>query len=215
MRLLYFLLLISITSFSQVNDSSFVKTYIVDDYPIDVEMFRSDYKDAMNKIKIDKLISIEQIWYTNKKESLVFNLATDFHKFYIYHFNNKEIPNDFYNYLKLHTEKGEIASNDSVKKHISSFIDKATLIDSHYFRSKKGFELGSSKERAVATYGNGFTYEKKDSIEKLEWEFEGDDFSKTDIKTPKIKAKNSFGNTITMYFRNDELIAMVLFNDIP
>lgn len=55
-----------------------------------------------------------------------------------------------------------------------------------------------------------------DEVEKLEWEFIGDESydRKSDLKG-KTLAKDSFGHQIIMYFKKDKLIGLILHNDIP
>jgi hypothetical protein len=103
--------------------------------------------------------------------------------------------------------------------YFNGFIKLANKINQHYFTSKKGFKLGDKKEKAVKAYGYPDKCISIDNIEKCEWKFEGDYVESEEIH-PKAKtngplAKNSFGYCVTMYFRSDILIAMILSNDIP
>ncbi len=52
-------------------------------------------------------------------------------------------------------------------------------------------------------------------VEINDWNFVGDVFLENYNDKINRYAKNSFGYKVTMYFRNDKLIALILMNDIP
>jgi len=118
--------------------------------------------------------------------------------------------------MELADENGEPADDKSKQKVFSGFVKSSRQIDKKYFRSDKGFKLDDSKSKALQIYGKPDKISKRDSIEKYEWKFVGDPrFDPKKDKTKKPFAQDSFGYQVTMFFRNNKLIAIIIHNDIP
>lgn len=108
----------------------------------------------------------------------------------------------------------DLATNKQVNIDFPGFLDKSDIIDSTYFHSDKGIELGINQRKAISIYGIPDSTASLKGVQKLVWSFYGDE---EDLNQPteKPRAKNSFGHKITMYFKKDKLIAHRIFNDIP
>lgn len=196
-----------------------IKKFVVDYYPVTNEMLADKISNNSSyKKQSGQTFSYDKMWFSNDtpKQTLVFELYTDYHKLVTYHFLDNDIPNDLINRMELHIDGGELASDKQKLKDFSGFLKQTTKINSSYFITYKGFRLGDTKQKAVETYGNPDNQKITDGIEKLEWLFIGDTSydGKTDLKGKPL-ADNSFGHQILMYFRNGKLIGQILHNDIP
>ena len=196
-----------------------LKKFVVDDYPVTNEMLADKTgNNSSYKKQSGQTFSYDKAWFCNDtlKQSLVFELYTDYHRLVTYHFFDNDIPTDLINRMELHIDGGELASDKQKLKDFSGFLKQTTKINSSYFITDKGFRLGDTKQKAVETYGNPDKQTITDGIEKLEWLFIGDTSydGKTDLKGKPL-ADNSFGHQILMYFRNGKLIGQILHNDIP
>lgn len=196
-----------------------IKKFDVDDYFVTNEMLlKQSEQTTYFKLNSGKTISLDKAWFSNDtiKQTLIFELATDYHRFVTYHILNNDIPIDIINRMGLHKDGGELASNKQKLKDFDGFLKQAKKINSLFFISTKGFRLGDRKQKAIDTYGKAHKHSNTDEIEKLEWEFVGDQFYDgiADLKGKPL-AENSFGHKFIMYFRNDKLIGQILFNEIP
>lgn len=200
-----------------VSDS--IKIFIVDDYAVTDKMLSDKKnKDFPYRIKIDQIYSYDKKWFSNDtlNQTIVFELYTDYHRKVIYHFYNKNIPNDLINLMELHIEGGNLASENQKQNSFNGFIKESIRIDSKFFKTNKGFILGDSKQKAIDCYGKPDVISKTNEIEKLEWIFIGDEFYDDNLNlNGKPIAKDSFGHKIIMYFKGNLLVAQILYNDIP
>lgn len=188
--------------------SDTILTYIVDDYPITNEMLE-EYS-ALQRGDI--------VWFRNRalNESLVIELYTDWHRFVTYHFFTDDIPDAVIDRMQVFYGLEENASRESKRKYLISQAHAANEIDISYFTSNKGFQLGDRKEQALMMYGTPDQTAMEEGIEILKWHFAGEILydGKIDLKGKPL-AKDSFGHEVIMFFRQDALVAMILFNDIP
>jgi len=208
----------NVLSDTQVSVSDTIKKFSVDDYPITNKMFTDKSNNSSYRKLSGNTFSVDKIWFSNDtiKQTLVFELYSDYHRLVTYHFLNNDTPIDLINKIELHTNDGKLASDKQKLKDFSGFLKQATKINSSYFVTNKGLKLGDIKQKAVDIYGSPNKKSITDEIEKLEWLFLGDEFydGKTNLKGKPL-AENSFGHQIEMYFRNGKLIGQILFNDIP
>jgi hypothetical protein len=215
-------------SVNQMSVSDTLKMLLVDDYPVTNEMLADKTSNNSSyKKKSGEVFSSDKAWFTNDtlKQTLVFELYTDYHRLYIYHFTNADIPTDLIRQMQLYVSKSkfdnvfETATFKQKQTYFSGFINSAIKINRQYFTTKKGFKLGDKKEKAIGIYGNPDKSSISENLEKCEWKFEGDylesEETRPKMKTNKPFAKDSFGYSVTMYFRNNSLIAMIIGNDIP
>ena len=196
----------------------FSKKIIPDNYPVTDEMFVTDSDNTGREIKSGDLFSYDKNWFRNDtlNQTLVFELYTDNFRNVIYHFKNNDIPKDLIKEIELHTEDREPANEELKEKFIHGILGSGKQISKKYFRTNKGFKLGDAKDKALREYGKPDKISKRNNIERYEWDFVGDILS--DVKKNKQKkplAKDSFGYEVTMFFRNDKLIGMILVNDVP
>ena len=196
-----------------------IKKFVVDDYPVTDEMLADKTSsNSSYKKQSGQTFSYDKAWFSNNtlKQTLVFELYTDYHRLVTYHFLDNDIPTDLINRMELHIDGGELASDKQKLKDFSGFLKQTTKINSSYFITDKGFRLGDTKQKAVETYGYPDKQTITDGIEKLEWLYIGDTSydGKTDLKGKPL-ADKSFGHQILMYFRNGKLIGQILHNDIP
>jgi len=58
--------------------------------------------------------SYDKAWISNDtlKQTLVFELYTDYHRLVTYHFLDNDIPTDLINRMELHIDGGELASDN-------------------------------------------------------------------------------------------------------
>jgi hypothetical protein len=198
-----------------------IKRFSVDDYPVSKEMLSEQKADNYSSFKkiSGQTISYDKVWFSNDilKQTLVFELYTDYHRLTIFLFSNNDIPADLINSMGLlNIIDNELASDKQKLKDFDGFLKQSAKINSTYFVSDKGFKLGDTKQKAIETYGAPDKKTNADGVEKLEWSFIGDEFynGKIDLKEKPL-AENSFGHQIAMYFRNGKLIGQILHNDIP
>jgi hypothetical protein len=194
-----------------------ILSFITDDYPITNEIISKIGDQSDNfKLTSGSTISIEQCWFKHSNQSLIIQLATDYYRYYTYHFNNQDIPNDILYNIGFHTESGQLAEDKNVKKDFNGFLKQSSIIDSKYFQSNLGFKLGSTKKDAIDQYGEPDSVKINDSIEKIEWHFTGEyNFDKTADLKGKSLAKECWGYSVLMYFRKKKLIGHVIIKEIP
>ena len=193
------------------------KKLIADDFPIPNDFLASAPDDigSIHEIEYKGLVSHERKWFTqpDKSETIAMELYTDKHRLRTHYFSNDDIPVDLINEMILHrSEDGEIASNSFKQEYFKDFISIAEIIDQKYFKSNKGFLIGNNLEMAMKIYGKPHEKSSLEGVDKLQWKFEGDTFG---LAGKENLVQDSFGHEVTMYFRNDLLIGMVLYNAIP
>jgi hypothetical protein len=219
------------------NDSSIsmqldsVRIITADDYPITNKMLDEIYRNSESlKFKIGKIFSLDKVWYSNDSlnQSLVFELYTDFHRLYIYNFKNDFVPDKLIDDISLSTTTSRYenvfdeASFDQKKLSINDFIKISTRINSKFFTTIKGINLGDKKEKLISQYDQPDTACYDNDVEVLKWDYHGDYDLIGDTKTIEVKAlkgkpvvRESFGQHIKAFFKNNKLIAISIMNDIP
>jgi hypothetical protein len=203
---------------------------VVDDYPITDEMLKDKTSNISTYLKqVGDIYSLEKAWFTNDrlKQTLVFQLYTDFHRMEIYHFHNADIPKSIVEKMELSIAEGKfknIFNSATIEQKFNSFngfIQLSEKIGENYFTTRNGIKLGSDKNELLKIYDNPDSTLTEQDFEVLKWSFTGDynltgDFASTTIKDlSKITvAKNSFGHIVTAYFKNNKLVAQIIENDI-
>jgi hypothetical protein len=215
-------IVLSDSTYTHCNDSTQLLTYPiaekglfeVDDYSIPFELLKSSYR----KMKIDSFFTADQAWFANDiiKQVLVISIATDLHKMSLFHFSYNEFPNCLLSELHLYkTNEADLVDSSQKFNILPFFIDSAVKTTASYFKTVKGFSLGDCKEKAIKTYGIPDSTISLGEIDKISWVYDGDKFYLNSKLPNKPIAKNSFGHSVTMYFRKNRLVGQYLFNDIP
>ena len=196
-----------------------IKSQIIekDSYPITWHMIRDNPKS----MKIDACYTIDQSWFWNDElnETLIFDLATDYHRFLTFHFNNSRIPHPILQRLNIYTTDGKsayVSVTDSVKKVMTpAFIEKSSKVSTEYFISSKGHELGESEKKGIDLYGKPDFVDEMNHYRILKWEYDGDPkYLEREAMDGKY-ALDSFGYSITMIYENGKLVGRIIFDDIP
>ncbi|KGO80725.1 hypothetical protein Q763_09295 [Flavobacterium beibuense F44-8] len=178
-----------------------------DNFPITNNLL-TQHKDAYHEG--------DHVWFTNTelKQTLVFELGTDYHRFKTYLFYNNIIPEAL-----LNDDWFSSAHNTSNKVEVfKSYIKNANPVNINYFTSLQGIELGQTKKQILKLYPyNPDEVNTTKDIEKYTWNFTGDIMADMEpkIQNDKPLAKDSFGYHFTAYFKNDILVGLILVNDIP
>jgi hypothetical protein len=192
-----------------------IKRMVVDDYPLSDDMF--EHGTGLETRSGD-VYSFDKMWYINHflKQTLVVELYTDNFRMIEYHFKNDDVPKAIIERMELHTKDGELASQEMKQRAFKGLIAKARNISTKYFTTEKGFRLGDSKHKATNIYGAAHKRSIENGVEILEWHFVGDILydGKTRLNGKPL-AKDSYGHLLTMMFRNNRLIAIIFYNEIP
>jgi hypothetical protein len=196
-----------------------IKKFTIDNYPVPDEMFGRDVKQDGREIWSAEIYSSDKIWFSNAslKQALVFEIYTDNFRNIMFNFYTNDTPKALIQFMELHREGGELASNTQKIKNFKGLLKAATGIDKKYFTSIKGLELGDEKNKILKIYGKpDSTNTVEDGIEKCEWDFAGDYVyeGNSDLKGKRL-AKNSYGNETILFFKNNKLNAVIIHNEIP
>ena len=196
-----------------------VKTFEVDDFPVTDEMIGERYHFLKNKK--DWYVK-GQVWFMNKKlgQTIIFDLYTDFWRYGTYLFGNEFIPIEAKKVIGLQWlySAGDDVDKKERDEYLKKYYNLTKEIPISYFKTKKGFKLGSKKEKALKVYGKPDKVTKQDGYEKLEWDFVGHEMYLYDGKKDKKgrpHAKDVWGYHVKMYFKNNKLSALIIYNDPP
>ncbi len=194
-------------------------TFSVDDFPVDNEMISHQNDPDVHLEKTSgETYSFDKAWFGNTelKQNLVLEMYTDNHRLVIFHFYTDDIPPDLLHRMELHTKSGEVASLKQKVEDIDGLLQQSEEIDAKYFTSNKGIKLGMTKQKILKIYGKPNQLIMQNGIEKVDWHFEGDLLNnQRKSSNNKLVAKDSYGHQVIMYFKNEKLIAQILYNEIP
>jgi len=225
--ILFFLLANSLFPRSYLNSSFIInsilndttknqKEFVVDDYPISEFMLTSI--SPYDEIKSGALISDDRVWFKNDvlKQNIIIDLYTDLFRLNIFHFYTNDIPCEIINGIELNKSNGDFATYPEKRKDFNGFLEQAHSLPSNYLTSNKGFRLGDSKENILEHYPEPDSIKTINDIEVYIWNFFGDVFvNEIQKSNNRTIAKNSFGNTTKLYFKENKLIAVHIHNEIP
>ena len=184
-----------------------------DVYPITKNMLG----EVVNKNLNEEVQTYDQAWFKNDSlnQSIVIELATDYHWYFAWHFYSSELPKPIMNEIEIF-KKDESEISDSIKGiYIHSRIDSSKNIDAKYFISKSGHKLGENKSYSLGAYGEPDSTSTEGENEILIWNFSADPKYFDTKKTLSKYAIDSFGYSITMIYKNDKLIGRIVFDNIP
>lgn len=162
----------------------------LDDYPVTDSMFYND-----GAIEEGGVYSYSN-WFTNDsiKQTLVFELYTDKHRIYTYHFMNNNFPNYLIKNLPFQFSENQTFNQEKLQYTFPKFIERSKRISQFYFTTKKGLILGQLKHNVLINYGTPNSKEIIHNIEKYTW-------------GEKL-------NRIEMYFDKNRLIAIFIYRDL-
>ncbi len=162
----------------------------LDDYPVTDSMLR------YSMIEINGISSYGN-WFVDetKSETLVFNLYTDYHRMYTYHFlNSEDVPQEIKKELPIEDED-TVRQDKEINAHIHDFIGAAKKIDKRYFTSIKGRRLGDTKEKVLQSLGTPSNCLINNDVEKCIWKI------------------NSTSRTV-LYFKKNKLVAVAIYRNL-
>lgn len=213
------------------NESDGLIYLIVDDYPVTNEMLKDKTSNNSTYLKqVGEVYSLEKAWFTNDrlKQTLVFQLYTDYHRMETYHFMNTDIPRSIVEKIELNTAENKPnyifhgATFEQKINAFSGFIGLSERIDEKYFKTQKGIKLGADKAELIKIYDIPDSTLNEQTFVVLKWTFTGEynltgDFASTETKDLKKKtvAKDSFGHIVTAYLKDNKLVAQIIENHIP
>jgi hypothetical protein len=204
-------------------------SFDVDDYPVTNEMLYDSTHNAYKR-QVGGVFSLDKAWFTDYSlnQTLVFELYTDYWRIITFHFRNDDIPKEIIRDIGLSVSKSRLNNvYDTVSyiqkiEAIKGFIKSSQRIDKSYFITKKGFQIGDHVEKAIKIYGKPDRITMEQGIENYQWSFIGDYLLLEGLVDPdtlkqndRLVAKNSFGHNINMFFRDKNLIGMIIYNEIP
>jgi hypothetical protein len=164
--------------------------HILDDYPVTENMFYNTTSTEIGKV------TSRANWFSNDQltETLIFELYTDNHRMFTYHFLNKEVGRELKNLIHFDFEGQEVKQENEIENHYNDFIKTSKKIDQKCFTSLKGQKLGDSKEKILKQLGSPIEKETLNTIEKYTW----------GIPTNKTE----------MYLKKNKLIAIIIYRDL-
>jgi hypothetical protein len=210
--------LLGIMTQLEINDSKLRSDSLVilavDNYPIDDSLFKGNY----GMIESGEIHSIDKAWFTNDElqQTLIIELYTDYHRSMIYCFDSKNIPSALLRRMYLYQSGNKIATYELKEKHLKGLVSQAIKLERSRFVSNEGISIGMFKANAKARYGSPDKRAIEEGLEVLEWEYVGDTFYDPSVSPQKnVIAKDSYGHTVTMFFKADKLVGYILNNHIP
>ena len=216
----YFTCLLVVVLLSAFTDDDVCaqKFITTDQFPISDNMLGTDANQDGRAIKKGTVVSLDNVWFGNRvlKQTLIVQLYTDNFRNAFYLLKNNDVPPTLLSNLGLVNEDGDPAPAQDKKKYVADFIKAARETSVHYFKTKKGFKLGDSVNKALNIYGSPAHRSVSNGLAVYEWDFEGDDEgTNTPHQKNTIIARDSYGYHVKMYFRKSILIGLILYNDIP
>lgn len=193
-----------------------IEYILPDDYPITNKMIETTSKNIICK----SICSLDKSWFVDskKKQALVINLETDYHRFRITHFkigNSLKFALDNIDFYKKNSKNPILIDrvNSKIrKKDLSCFLDKAEVIPQNYFTTNNGLYLGLSSELVRKSLGNPHNTVPFEGGYIMKWSYPGSYLQKNDGKK---YAKNSFGYSINIQIINEKINAIIIQNEIP
>ncbi|MGL4597601.1 MAG: hypothetical protein ACRCYO_08740 [Bacteroidia bacterium] len=196
-------------------DSDTVGTWIPDNYPITEAMLRENRKAVYKKTlkTYDDILFID----STSKQFILFSLGTDYHVSVIFHFYYASLPLLVNERLPIYFRNGSMINKRSKRRKADESAPLGKKIAPHYFISEKGIRLGNSKQKLIQLYGLPDSTSTHEEIEYCEWNYEGDILypdNKKHLNNPHL-AKNSFGHQVSLFFKHEKLVGIILTNHEP
>lgn len=189
-----------------------------DSYPVEEELLR---KNVFTAREVKYFQTADGAWFRNDTlgQVLIISVATDSYRSGLLNFSYKEFPGVLLTEIPIWLQDDKPVADSVLNKEkktiLPSFIDSAKQIPACYFTTLKGFNLGDCREKAFLVYGKPHESSRSGDIDILKWHFDGD-FDGEKLPNGKLLlAKGTYGHTVTMYFRNNRLVALFILNDVP
>ncbi|GAA4341444.1 hypothetical protein [Flaviaesturariibacter amylovorans] len=204
---------------AQAPPADSIRHFTPDNYPVTNGMLDdTSSNNSSYPRRSGALHSSDKAWFANDSlgQALVFELYTDKHRLATYHFYSTDMPEGLLRSLELHNADNDLAPLPEKRASLPGFIKGALRIGAEYFVSDKGFRLGDDKQKFIKVYDTPDSIAREGALDVLHWRFEGDALydGKTELRGRPL-AKDSYGHQVTAYFRNDKLVGLLLYNDIP
>jgi hypothetical protein len=137
----------------------------LDDYPISDKMF-----DLEKEIIIGNYGS-NCNWFINDTldEVLVFNLYTDYHRMYTFHFLRNKFPINFLKEIPFNSYHKDTSTKYIDEKTFFKYVEKSKKISRNYFVTKSGIYLGEEESKILNKFGKPNKIETFDKFKKLTW----------------------------------------------
>ena len=189
---------------------------------IDPDYYYTPYDNdlwASGHVKSGLTISQNQKWYKNDSLNQV-TVAADYgdYEYSVWlHFYKDQIPVDLIDHMKLLREDGLPATLDQKKKDVPGFVDQAVNTpDANFFESVQGVKLGDPRSKAIGKYGKPDQVANVDGYERLIWIFTGESEFDPEADAPDTKlVADSFGFTVTQYYKDGRLVAQIFQDAMP
>lgn len=168
-------------------------------------------------IVYDDVQAIDEVWLRNDALGMVLiaGMYTDGFITGYTCFYKQAVPDLILSELEL-IQNGEMAQLAEKRRALKGIMDQAKPAANTSFTSKKGFRLGErNKQLAMRTYGRPDSVVQNNGYEICHWHFEGDMPRLGVPQTSRPLARNSYGFSVKLIYRNERLIAMHLGNEIP
>jgi len=168
----------------------------------------------------DSVQSYDASWLKNdsSNQALIIEFATDRHQFFSFLFYQNYLPYTAARELNLfqsnHQDNKQIADS-LISEFTYQLLDSAQTTRHVNFISRENHKLGELKSKAISRYNIPSSRLNVDGNEVLTWTYGPDPNYQSSPKNASRYAKNSFGYTNIMIYRNDSLIARVLIDQIP
>ncbi len=193
-------------------------TITMDDFPVTDLMLRNNLKD----VQIDSIISFDKAWFYNQKNKqvLIFEFATDYYRMETYLFSEEYLKEYMPSFLfhKKSNKQYTALSEKEAEIYLPKFITQSKRCDASFFCSIKELKIGEKIQNVIEKNGRPDTIMYGKKIEIYRWEYRGDlnDWNtEAEIKANKKIARNSFGYQVTLHTKNERIIGIHLFKEIP
>ncbi len=193
--------------------------HFVEDYPLDNAMIYEKHKENYSQPSKTKGYSTSkfQYWFTNDtlQQTLIFEMYSDGRRHKTIHFdNNKTFV--FFDQIELKTLVTHLDHKYPNRWKLNSHLKEAEKISSKYFCTDNRLKIGDSKNKALSIYGKPDNTNTQNEIEIFEWYFTGiGRWYDLQLINEKPLIVGNFLHKVSLYLKNDEIVGIILYNDIP
>lgn len=189
-----------------------------EDYPVSTETIYDSY----TKVDGNLTVPLGGIIFRNDSlgQVLAFDMYTDGLRNIIYHFYKDSIPEQILIDMYLNDTNGAdisgIKNLHRKKVILSHYSKKSKRLGPRYFTTCKGVRLGISQDSVLRVYGTPVSQKTSKGYTIIRWEFQGDFLASIREKKKNIiLVRDSYGQEITAYIKDNRLMALHIENTIP